>query len=915
MKKFKLNILIPLITGILILFFIEGILRSFDYPDNSLSVDPFIGFTELYPLFEPKKEEDGKEVFVTTKKKEKFFNHQKFAKIKGENEVRIFSFGGSSTYGRPYNAKSAFPRFIEEGLSTIAPDKDYKVINIGGISYASYRVVSLMMEMLKYKPDLFIVYSGHNEFLEERTYSHLKNISEFRKKAQFNLHKLNIYRVIKKYALIAKNKMGLDVRGIKTGKETLPSEVETMLDREEGLDLYTYDFGKKEEIFEHFKYNLERMIELASSAGVPIILLTLPSNIEDLSPFKSEPSNSLSRGEKGILKNIKVESKYLFSKGDLNQALIEVERGLKIDPKFSALIYLKGKILLEKGLKKEAKKALILARDTDMVPIRATTRINNIIREVADKEGPGFVDIDRIFEEKSVDGIPGDNLFMDHCHPTIEGHMLIAESLLDYMFKNEIAGDYKPYSRNKILARYKKIGSLLQDSYFSKGIANVGRVLNWAKKYDESVRRLEKGVEKYPNDPVIHHYLGVAKYKLGDKERALQEFTRALEIDPKMVNSQKKIVEIFINEGKNEKAVNLLKDIINKGAETSKIHFSLALAYANMKKFDLAEKEYKEALKGDPKSAEIYNNLGNLYKQRGDKNHALEMYKKATELNPNLWNVYYNMGTYYYEMDLFEEAELQFRKVVELKPDNIDSHSALADIYDKLGDFELAEKKYNDALDLDPSSPSAHRDIGMFYSKNRMFKEALGELKISLKLLEGEEINIRIPKIERADISFHFKEFTKLRAEIFNVMGNIYYASRDFEKALEMYLNVKKINSNFPNISYNAGITYFSMKKWEEAKDMLIAAKDKNEKNIHSTYYLAIAQGNLGSLDESVNLLKEVISLNPDNALAYKDLGVLYLYKLKDIKSGIEYLEKSLQLSPDQPEAENIRKTLLNLKR
>jgi len=80
-------------------------------------------------------------------------------------------------------------------------------------------------------------------------------------------------------------------------------------------------------------------------------------------------------------------------------------------------------------------------------------------------------------------------------------------------------------------------------------------------------------------------------------------------------------------------------------------------------------------------------------------------------------------------------------------------------------------------------------------------------------------------------------------------------------------------------------------------------------------YYLAIAQGNLGSLDESVKLLKEVISLNPDNALAYKDLGVLYLYKLKDIKSGIEYLEKSLEISPNQGEAENIRKTLKSLKR
>ncbi len=384
---------------------------------------------------------------------------------------------------------------------------------------------------------------------------------------------------------------------------------------------------------------------------------------------------------------------------------------------------------------------------------------------------------------------------------------------------------------------------------------------------------------------------------------------------PEWVESQQRLAEISINEGNNDKAISLLKVLIDKGFATSKIHLNLGLAYTNMKKFDLAEKEYRETLKVDPKNAEAHINLGKLYKKRGENNHALEMYKKAIELNPDLWNVYYNMGEYYNEMGLSKEAELQFKNAVKLKPDNLDSHYALAGIYDQRGNFEMAEEEYKKILDIDPRSPSANKDIGMLYSKNGMYKKGLEELEIRLRLLREEEINISIPKFEGADISFHFKEFTKLRSEIYNGMGNIYYMLRNLEKALEMYLNVKKINSNFPNIYYNTGLTYFSMKKWEEAKDMLSAAKDKSEKNIDSTYYLAIAHGNLGRFTESVKLLKEVIRLNPDNALPYKDLGVLYLYKLKDTKSGIEYLEKSLQLSPDQPEAENIRQTLLNLKR
>ena len=49
--------------------------------------------------------------------------------------------------------------------------RTWEVINAGGISYASYRVALVVKELAAYAPDLFVVYSGHNEFLERRTYS------------------------------------------------------------------------------------------------------------------------------------------------------------------------------------------------------------------------------------------------------------------------------------------------------------------------------------------------------------------------------------------------------------------------------------------------------------------------------------------------------------------------------------------------------------------------------------------------------------------------------------------------------------------------------------------------------------------------------------------------------------------------
>ena len=51
------------------------------------------------------------------------------------------------------------------------PSRKWEVINAGAISYASYRIKGLMAELARYEPDLFIVYTGENEFLERRTYA------------------------------------------------------------------------------------------------------------------------------------------------------------------------------------------------------------------------------------------------------------------------------------------------------------------------------------------------------------------------------------------------------------------------------------------------------------------------------------------------------------------------------------------------------------------------------------------------------------------------------------------------------------------------------------------------------------------------------------------------------------------------
>jgi hypothetical protein len=132
--------------------------------------DPYVGFSSTIPLFVERMGSEGQMTRVTADNRLRLFNQQQFSSTKSADTYRIFCLGGSTTYGRPYDDRTSFAGWLREFLPEADKSRQWEVINAGGISYASYRVTLLMQELVQYEPDLFIVYTGHNEFLETRTY-------------------------------------------------------------------------------------------------------------------------------------------------------------------------------------------------------------------------------------------------------------------------------------------------------------------------------------------------------------------------------------------------------------------------------------------------------------------------------------------------------------------------------------------------------------------------------------------------------------------------------------------------------------------------------------------------------------------------------------------------------------------------
>ena len=117
-----------------------------------------------YPVFTAG-EGAGADLLVTSSHFRGFLNYQEFAARKAEGVRRVFVVGGSAAYAWPYGEEYGFTGYLRRALEKVSPG-GFEIINAAGMSYGSHRVLDVLGDVVLHDPDLVVVYSGNNEYVE-----------------------------------------------------------------------------------------------------------------------------------------------------------------------------------------------------------------------------------------------------------------------------------------------------------------------------------------------------------------------------------------------------------------------------------------------------------------------------------------------------------------------------------------------------------------------------------------------------------------------------------------------------------------------------------------------------------------------------------------------------------------------------
>jgi lysophospholipase L1-like esterase len=419
---------------------IEVLLRVLGIGQPDLRHDPFVGFSRVRPLFVRSESKDRYEIAPS---RLSHFFPDSFAGVKPADEFRIFCIGDSTVQGNPWTPETSFTTWLEITLTAADPARRWNVINCGGISYASYRMVPILEEVLHYQPDLVVVHCSHNEFLEDRSYAALKLMPDSLWRLEAAMQRLRLYQVLRRWSSVARRRPALGDsprRGTAGDPDqfppVLPEEVQALLDYRDGLERYHHDAQWQHDVVAHYAFNLRRMATLARQAEIPLILLNPACNLRDSPPFKAEHRPNLTHRERQQWTQLWSAARDQYATNP-RKAVELLRNAIELDDRHAGLHYDLAKCLDVLRDFPAARFEYVRAKETDVCPLRILEPMRVIVRDVGRETETPVVDLGALFDGLSRDGIPGDGWFVDHVHPTIAGYQRVADALADEMVRGK----------------------------------------------------------------------------------------------------------------------------------------------------------------------------------------------------------------------------------------------------------------------------------------------------------------------------------------------------------------------------------------------------------------------------------------------------------------------------------------------
>ena len=235
-------------------------------------------------------------------------------------------------------------------------------------------------------------------------------------------------------------------------------------------------------------------------------------------------------------------------------------------------------------------------------------------------------------------------------------------------------------------------------------------------------------VRKRPDNARAYVNRGNAYAARGNSDRALADFSRAIELNPGLA-------EAYNNRGS---------------------------LYRRTGDYDRAVQDFTKALSLRPDTAEAYSNRADAWNALGQYAQAVQDCDKALALNPGLAQAYYHRSNAYIGLGSSDRALADSSKIIELNPGRAEAHNIRGWMYGRTGDYDRAAQDFAKAIELNPGLAEAYNNRGWMYGRTGDYDRAIQDFTKAIQLRP----NYANAYGNRAIAHWNLKDYEKAWADV-----------------------------------------------------------------------------------------------------------------------------------------------------
>jgi len=352
----------------------------------------------------------------------------------------------------------------------------------------------------------------------------------------------------------------------------------------------------------------------------------------------------------------------------------------------------------------------------------------------------------------------------------------------------------------------------------------------------------------------------------------------------------------------------------------------------------------EQALRDEP-PAKVFGQIGTWFEQHANESCALAAFQKAAQLKPQSGQAHYMLGAALFRAQQLSAAGQEFRLALKYKPDMAMAHSSLGSVLMDLGkpkeaeaefqeafrldpqlvgalvglgmlranqgDNQQAEKLLRQAIERNPKEEKAHLNLGLVLAKQQKFAEAEAQVDQAVRLAPQDAAALAAAGRVKARIGNTTEGVALVRkavalapasAMLHLDLGIVLAESFDFRQALAENNEAVRLAPRSALAHLNRGSVLLDLGGNADAKPDLELARQLAPQMPEPYYFLAVIEKQAGNFDQAAALLKNVVTREPGNSMAWNMLGQC-LERESEIEGAMASWRQALAIDPDNTQA------------